>query len=909
MRRQSVIIVLALLLSCGALVRAQKPSSPDDKPSPKKGTKTATATPAETPALPPSPPDTALKAIGARAIGPAVMGGRVSDLAFDPRDPWTFYVATAHGGIMKTTDNGGSFSVATEKHRVNSFGAVAVSPSDPKVVWAGSGEPNDRNSSGWGDGVYRSADAGGTWTHVGLSGSKAIARIVPHPADANAAYACAVGDVWNDSPERGLYKTTDAGKTWKAVLQAPVPDQAVVGCADAAIDAKSPDTVYAALYARRRTPWSFTAGPDASGGRDAGGLFRSTDGGATWKKLAGGLPGATGRIGLSVHEKDPAIVYAVVQSDEAGSQNIDEVMSRRGGVFRSTDRGETWTRQSGLTPRPFYFSQVRVDPDNDQRVYVLGFMLHVSEDGGRTWREDRFRKVHPDCHALAVDPRNPKRVLLGTDGGVYQSYDQAATWLHVNTVALGEFYRIGLDGSTPYRICGGLQDNLNWLGPSATRTKDGIVHADWINIEGGDGFYCVFDPDEPGIVYAESQGGSLHRMDLRSGTVKNLRPDPPEGQPAFRFHWSAPLVGSAHARGTMFLAGNRVFELTNRGETWKPISPDLSTRNLDRILATGSGAETYGVVFALAESPRTPGLLWAGTDDGKLWITENGGGTWTDLTAGLPAPAKGQWIANLEPGHADDNVCYLVVSAFRSGTYAPLVYRTADRGKTWQSVAGNLPSTWPARVVRESSANPGLLFAGTELGLYASFDRGASWMAFGGLPPAPVDDIRIHPVTRDLVVATHGRSLFVVDDIGPLEQLTPEVQGKAAHLFAVPAALGYTPLPGWSDWSGGAGIFRGANPPVGATFTVWVRAFTGETVSFAVKNKAGQPVANLSSPGVPGVSRVTWNLKPTSDVMTDYGSGGSKFVPPGEYEVTMTAGAVSESRTFRVTLAPGVETR
>jgi photosystem II stability/assembly factor-like uncharacterized protein len=578
-------------------------------------------------------------------------------------------------------------------------------------------------------------------------------------------------------------------------------------------------------------------------------------------------------------------------------------------VFRSDDAGATWTRVNPLNPRPFYFSQVRVDPGNDQRVYVLGFMLHVSEDGGKTWREDRFKKVHPDCHALAIDPRNPKRVLLGTDGGVYQSYDQAATWVHVNTVALGEFYRITLDASSPYRICGGLQDNLNWVGPSSTRTKDGIVNSDWINIEGGDGFYCVFDPDEPGVVYAESQGGALHRFDLRSGAVKSLRPDPPEGQPAFRFHWSAPLIGSAHAKGTMFLAGNRVFRLTDRGETWKAISPDLSTRNVDRILATGSGAETYGVVFALAESPRTAGLLWAGTDDGKLWITENGGGTWTDLTANLPAPAKGQWITNLEAGHADDNVAYLVVGAYRSGTYAPLVYRTEDRGRTWQSIAGNLPAAWPARVLRESPVNPSLLFAGTESGLFVTFDRGVSWTPFGSLPPAPVDDIRIHPATRDLVIATHGRSLYVLDDVSPLEQLTPEVQAKAAHLFTVGDAHAYTPLPGWAEWSGGAGIYRGANPPVGALFNVWLKQYTGETISLTVKNAAGQPVATLSSPGVPGLSRVVWNLKPTADVLTDYGGGGSKFVGPGEYEVSLAVGGVTETRKFTVTLAPGLEPR
>jgi len=908
MRRPLAAAVIALCLAWVAAPVAQKPT-PDEKPTTGRRTNRApAATAPEEPRPPlPSPADTTLKSLSARAIGPAVMGGRVSDIAFDPQDPWTFYVATAHGGIMKTTDNGGSFQAVTEKQPAASFGAVAVAPSDAKIVWAGSGEANDRNSSGWGAGVFRSTDAGTTWTMAGLGGTKAIARIAVHPSDPNTAYVAAVGDLWTDNPDRGLFKTTDGGKTWRPVLQAPAPDTATVGCGEVAIDPRHPDTVYAVLYARRRTPWSFTAGPDATRGRDVGGLYRSTDGGGTWKKLAGGLPARTGRIGLSVFAKDPAILYAVVQSDEGGTQNIDEATSRRGGVFRTVDGGDTWTRQSGLDPRPFYFSQIRVDPDNDQRVYVLGYLLHVSEDGGRTWREDRFKKVHPDCHALAIDPRNPKRLLLGTDGGVYQSYDQAASWAHVNTLTLGEFYRISLDEGSPYRICGGLQDNLNWVGPSSTRTKDGIVNSDWINIRGGDGFYCVFDPSEPNIVYAESQGGDVHRIDLRSGALKSLRPDPAEGQPAFRFHWSAPLVGSVHAKGTMFLGGNRVFVLAERGETWKAISPDLSTRDVDRIMTTGSGAETYGVVFALAESPRTAGLLWAGTDDGKLWVTENGGTAWTDLTASLPAEARGQWIANIEPGHADDRVAYVVVSAYRSGHYAPLVYRTGDRGRTWQSVAGNLPPSWPVRVVREDPQNPNLLFAGTESGLFASFDRGATWMPVGGLPSVPVDDLRIHPTTRDLVIATHGRSLYVLDDISPLEQLTADVQNEPAHLFPVPAAFGYEPLPGWADWGGGAGTYRGVNPPVGATFNVWMKQFTGESISLAVKTAAGQPVATLTSPGVPGLSRVVWNLKPTADVLTEYGGGGSKFVHPGDYEVTLTVGSLTRTQKFTVTLAPGLE--
>ena len=881
-------LTAAILILCAARVVAGQ------APKPQKGAVAASAA--------------MLKPLSARAIGPATMGGRISDIAYDPENPWTFYVATAHGGLMKTTDNGGSFSSLTEKEQIVSTGAVAVAPSNPKIVWLGTGEANDRNSSGWGNGVYRSTDAGGSWTHAGLDRSRSIARIVVHPKDPETAYVAAVGDLWTPSAERGVYKTIDGGKTWKAVLQAEA-EKDKVGAGDIAIDPSNPETVYAALYARRRTPWSFVAGPDAAGGKDLGGIFRTTDGGATWKKLTNGLPASTGRIGLSVHAKNPKIVYAIVQSAEGGTSSIDDVTSRKGGVFRSGDGGETWTRQSNLDPRPFYFSQIRVDPQDDQKVYVLGFMLHVSEDGGKTWREDRFKNVHPDTHALAIDPRAPERLLLGTDGGVYESYSRGAGWTHLETMAIGEFYRIAVDNGTPYRICGGLQDNVNWVGPSATRTKDGIVNEDWINIQGGDGFYCIFDPSNPDIIYAESQGGTAYRINLKSGAVKNLFPQPAEGQTAFRFHWNSPFIQSPHDPNTMYLAGNRVFALTDHGESWRAISPDLSTKNVERIATTGSGAETYGVVFALAESPVKAGMLWAGTDDGKLWVTEDRGGKWTDLSESMPAETRNQLVARVEPSHKDEKTAYLVVSAYHSGNYAPLVYRTTDLGRTWQSIAANLPKDWPAKVVREDPDNADLVFAGTEHGLYVSVDRAVSWQPFGNLPTVPVDDILIHPRTHDLVIATHGRSLYILDDIRPLEQLTAAVAQEPAHLFPVPPATAFDLLPGWTDWGGSTGTFRGANPPSGAMLTVFVKEFTGDAIDITIKGPDGRPVAKLSAPGTPGFVRLTWDLKPGKDVLNPYGGEGQKYVRPGEYEATLTYGSLTQTQKIRVTVAEGLETR
>ncbi|HEV7591488.1 MAG TPA: hypothetical protein VGO40_25460, partial [Longimicrobium sp.] len=481
-------------------------------------------------------------------------------------------------------------------------------------------------------------------------------------------------------------------------------------------------------------------------------------------------------------------------------------------------------------------------------------------------------------------------------------------WAFLNNFAAGEFYRINVDMGTPYRICGGLQDNLNWVGPGATRGKEGIVNADWTNINGGDGFYCFFDAQNPQLVFAESQEGFMHRFDLRSGAVKELRPQPAEGQTGFRFHWNSPLIPSRHDPRAFYLAGNRVFRLTDNGESWRTISPDLSARLPERILTTGSGAENYGVVYTLAESPARRGVLWAGTDDGKLWTTEDEGAHWTDLTTNLPQAVRGEWISRVEAGHADARVAYVAVDAHRSGKFAPYLYRTADGGRTWESVAGNLPANGPVKVVREDPNNPDLLFAGTEFGLYASLDRGRTWRRIGDLPTVAVDDILIHPRDLDLVVATHGRSLYVIDDIRGLEMLGDTLRGRDAVLFPIRPAVGFEPLPGWVD-SGGNAAFHGANPPVGALITYYVKRYTGDEVKIAITDAAGAPVANLTAPGVPGLNRVNWDLKTSKDLLNEYGGEGAKFVRPGEYTVTLTFGAVKATQKLRVEILPGIETR
>jgi photosystem II stability/assembly factor-like uncharacterized protein len=904
-------------------------SSPVASPASTTPPLSASVTPTPSPTAP-QLSDVLFKNLKARSIGPAVMGGRVSDIAIDPRNPFVFYVALGHGGVFKSNDNGVTFDPVFDKQPVLSTGAVAIAPSDSDVIWVGSGEANDRNSSGWGDGVYRSSDGGENWQNVGLKNSRAIARIVVDPKKPEVAYVAAMGHLWSDGGERGLFKTTDAGKNWKLILQAPAPHNARTGCGDVMVDPTNPEIVYAVLYARQRTPWSFSSGPEATGGEDVGGIFKSTNGGANWKKLGGGLPAQTGRIGLAISASNPKVIMAVVQSFEGGSGQLTDLRSKSGGVFRSEDGGEKWTRMSAMDPRPFYFSQIRIDPANDQRVYLLSFALLVSDDAGKNFREDLTEKVHPDCHALAIQPgtapppkppkpedknKPPKppvclRLLLGTDGGVYQSFAGGKNWDHLNKIPAGEFYRITLDDSRPYfRIAGGLQDNENWVGPSGVQSKEGIRNSDWIALAGGDGFYVLFDPNDRDTFYAESQQGEVHRINLRNGELRRLRPEPVEGQPRYRFHWNSPMIMSRHKPGVIYLGGNCVFRLTDRAEKYSVISPDLTHNDPARTNATGSGAENYGVVFSLAESPKRAGLLWAGTDDGRLWITENDGGKWTELTNNLPEPVRGQWIVRIEPSAHDANTAYVATNAYRAGDDRPVILRTVDLGKTWQSVAGDLPANASLEVVREDPVNPKLLYAGTHFGLFASFDQGTHWVRIGDVPSLRVDDIQIHPRTSDLAIGTHGRSIAILDDTVPFREFTQEIAAKPAHLFSVRSVIGAYLQPGFVD-SNGKGIYRGKNPDEGALFTVWVKEFTGDEIKIAVTKSTGQPVANLKTPGGPGLTRLNWDLRPTKDVSVEYGGDDPKrLLPAGDYTAELTFGKTKMKENFHVDLAEGITPR
>src|SRR2546422_674646 len=763
-----------------------------------------------------------LRALSWRSIGPANMGGRVSEIVLVPGKPSQFFAGTGTGGLFKTVNGGTTFSPGFDDQPVLSIGSPAVAPSDPKIVYVGTGEGNGRNSSTWGDGVYKSTDGGATFAHLGLDDSRDIPRLAIHPKSADVVYAAVMGHLWDASRERGLYKTSDGGKTWQAVLQIDENH----GCIDVVLDPSNPEVVYAAMYARRRTPWSFQSG----GFGDKGGIYKSSDGGKSFKRLTEGLPKKTGRIGLALFAANPAHVFAVIESDEAGTASIDDVQSRAGGVFKSADGGARFTRLSPLTPRPFYCSKIVAAPKAEDRVYVLGFGLAVSDDGGRTFRADGAPLPHGDLHPSVTAPDDTDHLLMGTDGGIYESRDRSKTWRYLDNVPLGEFYEIGLGMDFPYTVCGGLQDNGSWCGPSrgtdlfgeSDEKRMNISNRDWFTVWGGDGYYVQIDPRDARVVYAEAQEGVLGRVDLSTNRIKFLRPEPKEGMPHFRFNWNSPFAVSKHDPDVLYLGGNYLFRLTRRGDAWEMISSDLSSRDVEKIITVGSGAETHGTIVTLAESPLARGTIWAGTDDGNVHVTRDDGRTWQNVTSKLSGVPKGTYVSRLEASHFDPGAAIAAFDGHRTGDIHPYVLETRDFGATWRPLTGNLPEGGPVRVVREDPSNQSLLFAGTEFGLYVTFDRGRHWVSLRGdsLPPVQVHDLQIHPRDRDLVAGTHGRSIYVLDDITALEQMTPESLAKAVVLFNPRPARGFYLAERGAVW--GNERFGAKNPPY-ATLNYWVK--------------------------------------------------------------------------------------
>lgn len=834
-----------------------------------------------------------LKQAAWRSLGPAVMGGRVADIAVDEKSPYTFFVALATGGLLKTTSNGVTWTPVFDSQPVASIGAVAIAPSDSKIVWVGTGEANGRNSSSWGNGVYKSTDGGTTWTHTGLDETQQIGRIVIDPKNAEVVYVAATGHLWGVNRERGVFKTSDGGKTWQHVLAI----DSDTGAIDLTLAPDNSSIVYAALYRRRRSAWGF------EGFSDAAGIYKSSDSGKTWKRLTNVLPQKqVGRIGLSASRGKPGLLYAVIDCAE-GSNGLFSDDQKIGGVFRSEDYGETWKRMSGKAPRGFYFGQIRVDPINPDRVYLLGFTVALSEDGGKTWKNDVTPGVHSDMHALWIDPTRPERLLLGTDGGVYASYDQAKSWAAMNNFPAGEFYEVSVDHQKPYWVYGGLQDNGNWGGPSALYANRGPVNSDWVFLLGGDGFYVLADPTDPNIVYAEAQNGSVVRIDRRTNQTRSFSPNAPEGVPQFRFNWNTPLVLSQFDHDKLYIGGNRLFLWTKKGTEWRAVGPDLSKQIGARLNAAGSGAETYATIVALAESPLKAGMLWTGTDDGNVQLTRDDGVTWINLTNNLPEKVREHYVKRIVASRVNAERAYIALDGHRSDDMAPYLFVTEDGGKSWRSLSRDLPKQGPVKALREDPINPNLLYAGTEFGIFVSLDRGGKWHKLGsGLPTVAVDDLAIQSRDRALVAATHGRSLWTLDNIVPLQELTPQTLAAEVHLFGM--APGQQFLPAERDWFGGQAEFKAANPPAGVEIVYWLKSLAEEPVKIVIKDAKDKEITTLNGERLPGLHRLRWDMRAPRKEGEEPNPNAPVFVKPGEYTVTLTVGKEKRTQKVQVTGPP-----
>lgn len=820
-----------------------------------------------------------------RCIGPAVMGGRIDDVAVVESDPAIAYVATATAGLWKTTNHGTTFQPIFDDQPCQSIGAVAVSQVNPNIVWVGTGEANNRQSSSWGCGVFKSVDGGATWQHMGLSDTLHIARIVIHPTNPDIVYVAAVGHLWGPNEERGLFRTTDGGKTWKGVLQI----NSDTGCTDVALDPQNPSTVFAAMYQRRRAAWGFVGGGPHSG------IFRSRDGGETWEKLTKGLPeGDKGRIGLDVYRKDPKIVYAVVEA-------------RDGGVFRSEDGGDSWRRMSATNPRPMYFSLIRIDPNDDQFIWLAGVSLLRSRDGGRTFGSEPGARLHADIHAIWINPRDSRHMLVGCDGGIQWSHDRGRTWDHVNTIPLAQFYHVAHDMRIPYYVAGGLQDNGSWVGPSSLPGGRGPTNGDWTNIGGGDGFYCAFDWSDPNTAYSESQNGVVRRVNLATGSSKNITPTAPPGEPRYRWDWCTPFMLSPHNPRKVLLGGNRLFISTDRGDTWRR-TDDLSTQpNVSEMVIMGIKrgerypfpdiGSDYGQIVTLTESPLREGLIYVGTDDGNLQVSRDDGRTWKNVAPNVPGLPKGTYVSRVHASpHAEGRV-YASFDGHRADDYTPYIYVSEDFGATWKPIANGIPHGSTVNVVRDHPHCENLLFAGTDRGLYVSFDRGQRWTRFGNpLPPLRVDEVLVHPRDNDLIVATHARGVYILDDISVL---VAEASGDKGHMKLLPPrpAVQYRGGIAMSSLTGNRQFFtRGA--PTGALIRYWLSQEppSEEAPVLTITRRDGKVVASRRLlTASKGYNLLTWDMRAD---------------PPGRRPVSSTAttstGTPSETRR---TSSPGQTSR
>jgi len=837
--------------------------------------------------------DAAFGGLALRSIGPALTSGRVADIAVDPTDHRIWYIAAAAGGVWKTTDAGISYTPIFDGQGSFSIGAITIDPKNPAVVWVGTGENNVQRVVAYGDGLYKSIDGGRSWKNVGLKNSEHISRIEIDPRNSDVVYVAAQGPLWSKGGDRGLYKTTDGGATWNRILS--VDDW--TGVNDVTLDPRDPDTLVATTWQRVRKVHGYVGGGPGSG------VHRSTDGGKTWTKSQSGFPDVDlGRIGLARSPADPDVVYAVAEAAED-----------KGGFFRSRDGGASWTKMSGYQSGGNYYNEIIADPKDVDRVYAVDTILQVTENGGKTFARVGEERKHVDNHAVWIDPGNTDHLIVGCDGGVYESFERGRTWRYTANLPITQYYRVATDTTKPfYRVYGGAQDNFSVGGPSRTRTVHGITNADWFITSGGDGFGSVVDPEDPNTVYAESQFGSLSRFNLATGEVRGIQPLTDLGGAAVRWPWDTPLVISPHSHTRLYFGANQLFRSDDRGDSWRAVSPDLS-RGIDRnrlplfdkisgvdAVAKNASTTLYGIALAIAESPLKEGLIAVGMDDGRINVTENGGGAWRHVEA-FPGVPDRTPVFELVASQHDPNVMYAALNNYQSGDFKPYVMKSADAGRTWQSIAGNLPERGSVYSLAEDHVDRNLLFAGTEFGLFVTLDGGKKWTRLSnGLPTIQVRDLAIQKDANDLVLATFGRGFYILDDYSPLRGLAGAPMATDAYVFPVAKAPLYIQtrplgLPGVAFQ--GANYFAAPNPPYGAVFTYLLKddlksrqerrreqeraaAGRGEdvfypsweslkaedreeppTVLVTISDSTGKPLRRFSAPASAGLHRVAWDLR------------------------------------------------
>lgn len=831
-----------------------------------------------------------------RSIGPALMPGRVADIAIDPRNRSVWYLAMAVSGLWKTTTRGMEWEPIFDEGGSYSMGCVTLDPNNPDVVWLGTGENSSNRSVAYGDGIYRSGDGGETWEHMGLDDSQHIAKILIDPRNPDVVYAASQGPLWSPGGDRGLYKTTDGGQTWKAVLTISKN----TGVTDIAFDPRDPDVIYAASYQRRRNVGALVGGGPESA------VYKTTDGGKNWEKLTNGLPTADkGRIALAVSPQVPDVVYALIHAADDES-----------GFFRSADRGATWTRQSNYdVVDPQYYGEIYPDPHKFDRIYSVDMRIHFTEDGGKTFKPANF-PIHVDHHAIAFDPTDAMHMFVGNDGGLYETHDGGGTWRHFTNLPTYQLYRVGIDNALPfYNVYGGSQDNGTLGGPSRTQFRVGIRNSDWIATSGGDGMQPRSDPKDPNIVYSMTQNGALGRMDKRTGVRVGIRPkNPEEGEPAVRWHWDSPFITSAHADKRVYFAGSRLYRSDDRGDNWEAISPDL-TRGLDPLKKKLMGriwgedaiqrnryTTALSVAAALDESPLREGLLYVGTDDGLVQISEDDGGSWRkrDRFPGVP---KWTYVSDLCASIHDADTVYAAFNNYQEGDFKPYLLKSDDRGKTWKSIAGDLPDRHVVWSVVEDHVNEKLLFAGTEFGLFFTVDGGEHWVQLkGGAPTISFRDLEIHRRESDLIAATYGRGFYILDDYTVLRHLTNDTLTGEARLFPPRNVRTYDELGYAPDFFGN---YTADNPPFGAFLNCYLPEGSdgckGGEFELAIADDKGEPVRKIPVPNSAGLHRITWNLRsdPPRRDEESAGRGRSEnrrrnrrgrsgpLVEPGVYTITL----------------------